>query len=161
MYQQIKDNSGDLQAFLKAQKISARDNSRTPFQWDSTTNAGFTNGTPWLKVNSNRTTVNAAAEENDPNSCLNYFRKIVKLRKDNLVLVYGKYTLLDADNPQVYAYTRELNGKKLLVLLNFSSKLATANTGIDASNASLLIGNYTSPAGRELRPYEALVYELK
>jgi oligo-1,6-glucosidase len=75
--------------------------------------------------------------------------------------VYGKYTLLDKDNPQVYAYTRELNGKKILVLLNFSSKPATANTGIDISQASLLISNYTSPAGSELRPYEALVYELK
>jgi oligo-1,6-glucosidase len=162
MYQQIKSKGGDLQAFLNAQKISARDNSRTPFQWDNTNNAGFTTGTPWLNINPNHATVNAAAEENDPNSCLNYFRKVVKLRKDNLVLVYGKYTLLDKDNPQVYAYTRELNGKKILVLLNFSSKPATANTGIDISNANLLISNYTSANSTpELRPYEAAVYEIK
>jgi oligo-1,6-glucosidase len=163
MYQQIKNKGGDLQAFLNAQKTSARDNSRTPFQWDSTTNAGFTTGTPWLKINPNYITVNVAAEENDPNSCLNYFRKIVKLRKDNLVLVYGKYTLLDKENPQVYAYTRELNDKKILVLLNFSARCATVNTGIETGKASLLIGNYTSTNNnnKTLRPYEALVYELK
>ena len=162
MYQQIRSKGGDLQAFLNAQKISARDNSRTPFQWDSSSNAGFTTGTPWLKINPNHTSINAATEENDPNSCLNYFRKIVKLRKDNLVLVYGGYTLLDADNPQVYAYTRELSGKKILVLLNFSAKPATANTGIDMSKTSLLIGNYTSANNStQLRPYEAAVYEVK
>jgi oligo-1,6-glucosidase len=162
MYKQIKDRGGDLQAFLHAQKISARDNSRTPFQWNNSSNAGFTTGKPWLKVNPNYKTVNVAAEEKDSNSCLNYFKKIVKLRKDNLALVYGKYTLLDKDNPQVYAYTRELNGKKILVLLNFSSKPATANINTDLTNSNLLIGNYaTANNTTALRPYEAVVYELK
>ena len=148
--------------FLNAQKISARDNSRTPFQWNNAANAGFTTGKPWLTVNPNYKTVNVAAEEKDSNSCLNYFKRIVKLRKDNLVLVYGKYTLLDKDNLQVYAYTRELNGKKILVLLNFSSTPAIANTDIDVTSANLLIGNYTSANNTTaLRPYEAVVYELK
>jgi len=162
MYKQVKDKGGDLQAFLNAQKISARDNSRTPFQWNSDANAGFTTGKPWLKVNPNYKTVNVVAEEKDSSSCLNYFKKIVKLRKDNLVLVYGTYTLLDKDNPQVYAYTRELNGEKILVLLNFSSKPAIANTNIDLTSSDLLIGNYTSANNTTaLRPYEAVVYELK
>lgn len=162
MYEQIKQKGGDLQAFLNAQKITARDNSRTPFQWNATANAGFTSGKPWLKVNPNYTTVNVEAEEKNSNSCLNYFRKIVKLRKDNLVLVYGKYVLLDEDNPQVYAYTRELNGRKILIMLNFSSTPATANTGIDTTNAGLLIDNYSSANNtKALRPYEAVVYELK
>ena len=162
MYKQIEEKGGDLQAFLNAQKISARDNSRTPFQWDAATNAGFTTGTPWLKVNPNYKTVNAAAEEKDSNSCLNYFKKVVKLRKENLALVYGKYTLLDKDNPQVYAYTRELNGEKILVLLNFSATPATTNIGMDISGAGLLIDNYTSANNTTaLRPYEAAVYELK
>ena len=129
--------------------------------WDSSANAGFSTGEPWLKINPNYKTVNAAAEENDANSCLNYFRKVTKLRKENLVLVYGKYTLLDKDNPNIYAYTRELNGKKLLILLNFKSKQATANTGIDLSKAKLLLGNYATPStGETLQPYEALVYEV-
>jgi len=161
MYKQIKEKGGDLQAFLNAQKISARDNSRTPFQWNDSANAGFTTGTPWLKVNPNYKTVNVEAEEKDSNSCLNYFRKVIKLRKDNLVLVYGKYTLLDAANPQVYAYTRELKGRKILVLLNFSATPATANIGVDLTNANVLIDNYTTANNTTaLRPYEAAVYEV-
>jgi oligo-1,6-glucosidase len=102
-----------------------------------------------------------AAEEKDSSSCLNYFRKLVKLRKDNLVLVYGKYTLLDRDNPNVYAYTRELNGKKLLVLLNFTNKPASANTGIDVRKAKVLIDNYGSNSSNgSLQPYEAVIFEL-
>jgi oligo-1,6-glucosidase len=87
---------------------------------------------------------------------------MVKLRKDNLVLVYGKYTLLDRDNPQVYAYIRELNGKELLVLLNFSAQGASVNTRTNLNNAKILISNYTSiNTSNLLRPYEAVVYELK
>lgn len=160
-YQQLKNKGGDLRKFLEAQKIAARDNGRTPFQWDATANAGFTTGTPWLKVNPNYTTVNVAAEDNNANSCLNYFRKIVKLRKDNPVLIYGKYTLLDGDNPDVYAYTRELDGRKILVLLNFKDKAASVKTGLDMSKAKVLLGNYptASPNG-QLQPYEAAIYEL-
>ena len=161
MYNQIKNKGGNLQEFINDQKISARDNGRTPFQWNDTKNAGFTTGTPWLKVNPNYTTVNEAKEDTDDNSCLNYFRKLVKMRKDNLVLVYGKYTLLDKDNPDVYAYTRELKGRKLLVLLNFTTHAASANTGMDVSRAKVLIDNYgkTSSTG-ELQPYEAVVLQL-
>jgi oligo-1,6-glucosidase len=159
-YQLEKNTGGDVQKFLEAAKISARDNGRTPFQWDRSANAGFTPGRPWLKVNPNYTQVNVAAAEADPNSCLHYFRKMVKLRKDNRVLIYGKYTLLDGDNPDIYAYTRELDGKKVVVLLNFKEKTATADTGLDLSKAKVLIGNYpTPPPNGRLRPYEAMVYE--
>ena len=161
-YRNIKNKGGDLKQFMETQKFISRDNARTPFQWDSTANAGFTTGTPWIKVNPNYKTVNEAAEEKDPNSCLNYFRKIIKLRKDNLILVYGKYTLLDKDNPDVYAYTRDLDGKKLLVLLNFKSTTAKANTGIDISKAKVLLGNYSTPSKDGiLQPYEAVIYELQ
>ena len=108
-----------FRGFLAAQKIAARDNGRTPFQWDRTANAGFTTGVPWLKVNPNYTTVNVAGDDAAANSCLNYFRKLAQLRKSNPALIYGKYELLDKDNPDVYTYTRELNGTKMLVLLNF------------------------------------------
>jgi len=160
-YQQIKNKGGNLRQFLDAQKIAARDNGRTPFQWDSAPSAGFTAGTPWLKVNPNYKTVNAAAEENDPNSCLNYFRSMVKLRKDTPVLIYGKYTLIDPDNPDVYAYTRELDGRRILVLLNFRGKAASVKTSFDLSKAKVLLGNYPKASqGEQLRPYEARVYEL-
>ena len=124
-------------------------------------NAGFTTGTPWIKVNPDYPSVNAANQEKDPNSVLNYFRKVVRLRKDNLALVYGKYMLLDKDNPDVYAYTREGNGKKLLILLNFKGVTASVKTGIDLSKAKVALGNYSSPSTNgSLQPYEAVISEL-
>ena len=166
-YQHHKDLGDDMQKFLAGIAFSSRDNGRTPFQWDSSPNAGFTTGTPWIKVNPNYTAINEAEEDKDPGSALNYFRKIVRLRKNNKTLVYGKYTLLDKDNLKVYAYTREGEGKKLLVLLNFSADNATTHTGLNMSKAKLLLSDYsdTQPgrAGQEeitLRPYEAMVYEL-
>ena len=160
-YKHVVNTGGDVQHYMQELRVRSRDNSRTPFQWNSSENAGFTMGTPWIKVNPNYTTINAAEEDKDPNSCLNYFRKIVSLRKDNLVLVYGKYNLVDADNPSVYAYTRELGGKKMLVLLNFTAKDATVTSGIDLSKAKVLIQNYATPINQNhLRPYEAIVYQL-
>lgn len=160
-YQHQINIKGDIKAYMKRIAFECRDNSRTPFQWDSSPNAGFTTGTPWIKVNSNYTTINEAAQEGDPNSVLNYFRKVVKLRHNNLVLVYGKYTLLDKSNPDVYAYTRELNGKKLLVLLNFRDHPAKANIALNTGNAKVLIDNYAQPSRNgELKPYEAAVYEI-
>ena len=161
-YQHQKNIGGEYPEFMKSIAFSCRDNGRTPFQWNSSANAGFTTGTPWIKVNRNYTTINKAAQEKDPNSVLNYFRKIVKLRKDNLALVYGKYTLLDKTNPDVYAYTREMDGKKLLILLNFRNKPGAANTGIDMAKAKMLIDNYPEPSNNgQLKPYEAAVYELE
>ena len=117
-------------------------------------------------MNPNYISVNAAVQETDPNSVLNYFRKIVKLRKGDPVLIYGQYTLLDKDNPDVYAYTRTLNGKTILVLLNFRDKPATAKINTDISKAKLRIDNYGDGPkngvnqGVDLRPYEAAVLEL-
>jgi oligo-1,6-glucosidase len=99
-------------------------------------------------------------QEMDGNSCLQYFKRLVSLRKAEKALVYGKYTLLDAGNQQVYAYTREWQGKQLLVLLNFSDKPATANTGINTANAKALIHNYSTAPSATLRPYEAVIYAL-
>ncbi|MEY4760145.1 MAG: hypothetical protein RLZZ200_1, partial [Pseudomonadota bacterium] len=145
-YELEKSEGKDLRAFLAAAKISARDNGRTPFQWDASPNAGFTRGTPWLAVNANYTKVNVVAEDADPGSSLNYFRSLVQLRKREPTLIYGRYALLDADNPDVYAYTRELDGRRLLVLLNFHATTATVSTGLDLAGARRLIGNYAGPS---------------
>lgn len=163
-YQNQKNIGGDLQKFLERLQFESRDNGRTPFQWDSTVNSGFTSGTPWLKVNSNYTAINKALQEEDPNSCLNYFRSLTSLRKANPVLVYGKYTLLDKSNPNVYAYTREEAGQKLLIVLNFSQSHSEAQVTIPA-DVNVLLSNYdssmTTGNGKiTLRPYEAIVYKF-
>jgi oligo-1,6-glucosidase len=163
-YLGLKNKGGDLAAFLVDKKQTSRENSRTPIQWNATENAGFTTAKPWLKVNPNFKTLNVEAQEKDLNSPLNYFRKIVKLRKENPVLIYGKYTLLDKDNPKVFAYSRELEGKKMLVLLNFTADNATVNTGIDLKNAKIISSNYFNLDLINfsiLRPYEALIIEIK
>ncbi len=159
-YQYQKNHNGDMEKFMKNLQFSCRDNGRTPFQWDSSKNAGFSTGNPWLSVNANYKTINAAQQEKDPNSILNYFRKVVQLRKDNQALVYGAYTLLDKDNPSVYAYTREWQGRTFLVVLNFTNQPAVFNTGLDLSKAKVVIDNYPATTDQALKAYEARVYQL-
>ena len=165
MYQQLQAESGDLPQFLEAQKLTGRDNGRTPFQWDASPNAGFTTGTPWLKVNPNYPQLNAAAEERDANSVLNYFRKATATRRQHKVLVYGQYKLLDAANPLIYAYTRTLGVEKVLVVLNFSSgKRAWALPAGLALNGAPWLNNYpTFAAGSTLamQPWQAVVLPLR
>nr|WP_121338565.1 alpha-glucosidase [Flavobacterium sp. 123] len=163
-YLELKNNGGNLKAYIQGQKQTSRDNSRTPFQWDTTQNAGFTTGTPWLKINPNYETLNAEAQEKDPNSVLNYFRNLVALRKKEPTLVYGKYTLLDKENPDVFAYTRELDGKKLLILLNFSEKNTAYTLPISTAKSKIILDNYSNTKKikkNTLRPYEAVILELK
>lgn len=164
-YQHQKDIGGDIPKFLDNLKFSCRDNGRTPFQWDTTLNAGFSTGKPWIQVNRNYHNINQAQQEKDPNSCLNYFRKLTALRKSHPELIYGKYTLLDKPNDKVYAYTRELEGQTVLVLLNFSFTEAEATIPNDLKNTTLLLSNYSeskAPEGKvvNLRPYEAMVIKL-
>jgi oligo-1,6-glucosidase len=161
----LKQKGGDLAAFLEDKKQTSRENSRTPIQWNAGENAGFTTGKPWLKVNENHRYLNAEVQEKDPNSVLNYFRKIVKLRKENPVLVYGKYTLLDNDNLNVYCYTRELDGKKLLIALNFSENNATYESGFSLEKSKIISSNYSelfvdNKNNTILRPYEAMIIEI-
>lgn len=166
-YQHQLDIGGDLQKFMQRIKFECRDNGRTPFQWDSTPHAGFTSGSPWIAVNPNYTEINRAIQENDPNSCLSYFKRLVRLRNSTKTLVYGKYTSLDKNNPNVYAYTREGDGVKLLILLNFSDSVAEANIPISISNSEVVLSNYSeTPLAKKantsvlLRPYEAIIFKL-
>jgi oligo-1,6-glucosidase len=167
-YQHQKDIHADTLQFLERAKFESRDNGRTPFQWDGSANAGFTTGIPWIPVNPNYTEINAALEEKDPNSCLNYFRKLVALRRNNPVLVYGKYNLLDKENRQVYAYSREGEGKKMLILLNFSSNNAEIKLNISTDGAKQVLSNYSGEQSNQsgqsdfrLRPYEAIIFQLQ
>jgi glycosidase len=89
-YKSLQKSGGDLRTFIETCKRTSRDNGRTPFQWDATTHAGFTNGIPWIRVNSNYKTINRTAQEAPPQSVLNYFRQAMQLRHNNPVLVYGR-----------------------------------------------------------------------
>ena len=164
-YQHVKNEGGDLEAFLAAAKRTARDNGRTPFQWDASANAGFTTGTPWLKVNSNYLTVNEAAESKDPASVLSYFRRAVAMRQQHQVLVHGQYQLLDAANPHIYAYTRTLGRERVLVVLNFSAekRVWPVPGGLRLASQPWL-NNYptfTPAASLALLPWQAVVVPLR
>ena len=166
-YLQIRKEGGDLKAFLEEQKQTARDNARTPFQWDGSERAGFTTGVPWLKINPNRKRVNVEDEQNDPDSVLNYFKKAMRLRRSNRELIIGSFRLTDADNKQVFAYVREGNYERFLILLNFTPKEACATVDTDTTDAEVLLSNYSDrtriePSGPiALRPFEAIVCRLR
>jgi oligo-1,6-glucosidase len=163
-YKKLHNEKGDLKNFLKGQKISGRDNGRTPFQWDDTKNAGFTKGKPWLKVNPNYKKINVSVQEKDPDSVLNYFRKMIKLRKALPELVYGKYDLLDKDNESIYAYTRTWNAKKILVLLNFSASKTKFDIPKKTVALNVLMNNVAPISIKNnavnMEPWQALIIRL-
>ena len=142
-------------------KAVGRDNARTPMQWDASDNGGFTSGTPWLQVNKNYKTINAASQVNDPDSVFAYYKKLIALRHTNEVMVNGVYDVLIPDHPQIYAYTRTLGDKQLLVLCNDSDTNAAIPAELQEkihAAKNILIQNYKDTDESTLRPYEAVVY---
>ena len=137
----------------------SRDNARTPMQWSAAPNAGFTTGTPWIGVNPNYETVNAEAQENDPDSVLCFYRRLIALRRELPIITEGDYTLLLADHPQVFAYQRSWQGQRLYVICSFSAQTFDAPEILPYCGGRLLLCNY-APDGdaQTLRPYEARVY---
>lgn len=164
-YALLKQQHGNEAAFFHNLARFSRDNSRTPFQWNAAANAGFTTGTPWLKVNPNYLTINEASQDKDSTSVLNHFRRAIAMRKQHKVLVHGQYQLLDAANPHIYAYTRTLGSEKALVVLNFSSapQRWPLPAGLTPSGAPWLNNYPAAPGGPALalRPWQAVVYHLQ
>lgn len=165
-YQTAQKEGQNMEEFMEILNYSSRENSRTPMQWDTTANAGFTTGTPWKKVNGNYKEINVAIQEQDPNSVLNHFRKMTGLRNNNSVLVYGNYTMLLDDHEQIYAYTRTMDDTHLLVVLNFSEEKTTATLPENIEPEKILINNYDSDPIREgnslvMEPYQAVIVQLK
>lgn len=146
-------------------KYASRDNARSPVQWNAEKNAGFTSADkPWFFVNPNYTEINVEAAEKDPDSILNFYRRLLKFRKENDVVIYGTYEEIYKDSNELYAYIRRLGSKKVLVVCSFSEKAVgfTAPDELDLSKAELAINSY-SPCGVvnngfTLRPYETRVY---
>ncbi len=138
----------------------SRDNARTPVQWDDTENAGFTTGTPWIGVNPNYTEINAKAETADENSVFHYYKKLIALRKQNPVMVYGKYELLLEDSEELFVYTRTLEEEKLLVVCSFSDKETVFDIPDEFVGKACLISNRENVYDKKqvvLKPYEAFV----
>ena len=151
-------------AFLSAAAKVARDNARTPMQWDDSPEAGFTTGThPWLAVNPNYKQINAAQEEADPSSVLNYTRALIKLRAASQAFVYGDFKDLDPKDAHVFAYTRSLGGDKYLMVENFSSNPVRYTLPQGLKAGTLLLSDIPSSgqanAGTlDLAPWEARIY---
>ncbi|MDR7160415.1 alpha-glucosidase [Arthrobacter sp. BE255] len=135
-----------------------RDNARTPVQWDASRHGGFTTGAPWIAVNPNANTINAAAQVDDPDSVYSFYRRVIELRHTDPVVAYGDFTMLLPDDEHVYAFTRSLPDAELLVLGNFSGSVQKADVGDPAwAGAAQVLGNYPSDGGTDLRPWEVRV----
>lgn len=142
-----------------------RDNARTPMQWDSTENAGFTTGKPWLKVNKNYKFINAEDCLQDKDSIFYHYKKLINIRKHNDTIIYGDYKLLLPEDKNVFAYSRELNGDKIVVVCNFYNKEINLNFKEDFNNVEILLSNYKDSSilmkDLKLRSYEAIMYRVK
>ncbi len=166
-YQERLDAGMLPQEVLEFLKPRSRDNSRTPMQWDSSQNAGFSTGVPWIGINPNYTSINVAAQESDPESILNYTRKLIVFRKSHPALVYGNYEPVLEDHPQIYGYWRTLDQERILVLLNFSSRSARLQKGVPRS-AGILDLSYLvfsnrpplAPGSWNLAPWEARIFKI-
>ena len=150
---------------MKRCMYSSRDNARTPVQWSAGKNAGFTDGEKaWFKINPNYTDVNVESQQTDPDSLLNFYRQLLKIRKENPIVIYGDYKLHYKSSKKLYVYERNLDGKRLLVVTNMSAKPCTfkAPKGFDLEKGKLLVSSYgqTDAEGGKiaLKPYEARTY---
>jgi oligo-1,6-glucosidase len=163
-YQKALSEGEDMDLFMEKLNFGSRDNGRTPMQWDGSTNAGFTSGTPWLPVNPNFTEINVQVEDSDSNSVLNHFRAMTELRKQNPILVYGSYELLMPEHPTVYTYTRTMDDTRLLVLLNFSKESSTVSLDEGWAASPILINNYNDldiiDNSLKLKPFQAVILNI-
>ena len=139
-----------------------RDNARTPMQWDDSAYAGFSTAKPWIMVNPNYTKINAKDQVNREDSVFKYYQKLIKLRHESELIVYGTYDLILDDDKDIYAYIRTLGNEKLIVYCNFSENTRDVEIPEEFVNGKVLISNYSdAKANRKitLRPYEAIVIQ--
>ena len=169
MYKEKMEEGKNVEDVMESIYIKSRDNARTPMQWDNSENAGFTDGEPWIAVNSNYKAINANDAIANPESIFHYYKELIQLRKKHPIIVYGKYELLDPDSEDLFAYTRTYEGEQLLVLSNFTKNELSYDVPaklMDYSSSSLMIGNYKDVDENLentliLKPFETRVYYLK
>ena len=139
-----------------------RDNARTPMQWDDSAYAGFSTATPWIMVNPNYTKINAKDQINREDSVFKYYQKLIRLRHESDLIVYGTYDLILDDDKDIYAYIRTLGDEKLIVYCNFSENTREVELPEEFTDGKILISNYNDAKVSEkitLRPYEAIVIQ--
>ncbi|WP_421383614.1 glycoside hydrolase family 13 protein [Bacillus salacetis] len=169
MYREkVIENGEDHNKVMESIYVKGRDNARTPIQWDDSEHGGFTTGTPWIQVNPNYKEINAKQAMENSNSVFHYYKKLIELRKENPIMVYGSYDLIMPDHDKIYAYVREYEGQKMIVMLNFSADTPVFELPeeLEGGSKELFISNYDIDGSEdiktvELRPYEARVYLVK
>lgn len=145
---------------MKCLMLRSRDNARTPMQWNDSAQGGFTSGEPWIRINPNYKEINAAQQLGDPDSVFHYYQKLIRLRKEKDIIVYGDFEALCRDDDKIFAYTRKLDQKKLLTVCNFSDQDAEMEIPEEFAGAQCLItnlGRTVFDRNFVLRPYEAFV----
>ncbi|WP_408008696.1 glycoside hydrolase family 13 protein [Pseudalkalibacillus sp. A8] len=163
-YREEVDKGRDPEEVLEELKPLSRDNSRTPVQWDASENAGFTDGEPWIAVNPNYKEINVEKALDEPHSIYYYYQKLIALRKENDVMIYGDYEDLSEGDERLYMYTRNLEEHSWLIVLNHSDENQELTLPNESINAELKISNYedvpekASNLQTTLRPHEARIY---
>ncbi|MCK8617072.1 alpha-glucosidase [Fructobacillus sp. M158] len=154
-----RDGLLDDDTMLRYVHYKGRDNARTPMQWTDGENAGFTTGTPWLKLNDNFDKINVDQALADEGSIFYHYQKLIQFRHDLDIVTTGHYEVLDLNDDEVYAYKRVLDDEELLVINSFAEDAIVRDYNVP-EDAELLISNYKDDAGKDLRPYESKVYRI-
>ncbi|WP_085993446.1 alpha,alpha-phosphotrehalase [Oceanobacillus senegalensis] len=156
----LKEQGKSEAEILDILKQKSRDNGRTPMQWSTEENAGFSKAKPWIDVAKNYTEINAEKALEDRDSIFYHYQKLIEMRKKHDIITYGDYQLILADHPEIFAYTRNWNDEKLVVVGNFYAKDVEVDLQLEA-NAEVLLSNYKDTKKNVLRPYESVVYMVK
>lgn len=161
-YNIVKAQGGDLTELLNKHKMENRDNSRTPMQWTNGINGGFSEHEPWFPVNPNYTEINVSSQQQDSNSILNFYKSLIQLKKSHDIFTYGTFNLIDAENEHVFAYIRELDEKRVLVVGNLTDNSATLEFNETINENNIELHNYKDNKLNlnALRPFEAFVIAL-
>ncbi|CDQ18745.1 glycoside hydrolase family 13 protein [Halobacillus karajensis] len=166
LYKTKKEQGMSHEEIMEILWNTSRDNSRTPMQWSNEDNAGFTTGIPWMNINPNYKSVNVAKQQEDPHSILNHYKKMICLKKKHDLFTYGTYELILPHDPQIFAYTRTLEGQTALVITNLTKELADFNSPYTLSTEDLILSNLPVDVQVDrknftLKPFEARVYLLQ
>lgn len=161
-YNIVKAQGGDLTELLNKHKMENRDNSRTPMQWTNAINGGFSEHEPWFPVNPNYTEINVSSQLQDSDSILNFYKSLIQVKKSHDIFTYGTFNLIDAENDRVFAYIRELEGERVLVVGNLTDKSASLAFNETINENNIKLHNYKDNKLNltALRPFEAFVIAL-